>query len=435
MNFTMNRQLIEGYIANNVINPLVLNSDIELAIPFIPDKSLDLIVTSPPYYKQRDYEFDGQIGQEQTPEEYINKMVDIFTRLRDKVKDSGCFFLNIGDKYGKKGEMLLIPTRIAAELQKRGWILKNFIVWYKPNHMPSPFKGKFTSTWEPVFFFVKDTGNYTTPDYYFNLDAVRVEHKTNDKDVPDDLPRIVSLEDYEKVVPILEKYKKDYSGKFKDQNENLGASPGARASVNGYSYSKQRVFKPTNDNEIEIIMYLRNARELKGISVAEIDEALGYEHTAGHWFRLDRGGRSLPSPEDWLRLKNLLGFGTHYDEEMTKMHYVLQAVMKHPLGKNPGDMWSILTEKTSKPHFAIYPHDLVRRIIGAACPENGIVLDPFAGSGTTGDVAMEFNLKSIMIDASTEAIGIMEESFEHALLDELRKVRSKNDDKELMDMF
>lgn len=400
------------YLKNKDISPLILTGDVIEKLRLLPKNSVDLIITSPPYWQQRDYREDDQIGREATPEEYINKLVEVANELKRVLKDSGAFFLNIGDKYNsKKKQLLMIPSRLTVEMQKNGWILRNFIVWYKPNHMPSPLLDRFSNTWEPVFFFVKDTGNYLTPEYYFDLDAVRVEHKTQGSDIPSDLPLTVSEEDYEKIKDRLEKYKKEYNGKFKGNEMNRGASPGARAVLFGYTYSKQRIFKPTNGDEIEILTYLREWRNKKGLSIEEIDQMLGYDYTAGHWFRLDRGGRSLPSTEDWIKLKKVLGFDDKYDEKMTKMHYVLQAVMKHPKGKNPGDFWSITTDKSQDAHFAIFPEELVRRIIKAACPQGGIVLDHFGGSGTTGKVAMELGRKSIMIEINPEYVEIMKKRF------------------------
>lgn len=113
-----------------------------------------------------------------------------------------------------------------------------------------------------------------------------------------------------------------------------------------------------------------------------------------------------------MKLKNILDFDERYDRKMTETHYVLQAVMKHPLGKNPGDLWSITTDKISEAHFAIFPEELVRRAIKAACPMNGVVLDPFAGSGTSGKVAMETGRKSIMIELNPEYVGIMKRRFQ-----------------------
>jgi len=108
-----------------------------------------------------------------------------------------------------------------------------------------------------------------------------------------------------------------------------------------------------------------------------------------------------------LQLKEILGFNGEFDKVMTEQHYVLQQVTSHPKGKNPGDFWSISLEKIKDSHFAIFPIELPLRLINAFCPKDGIVLDPFAGSGTTGKAAKELNRKSILIDINKDYIKIM----------------------------
>jgi len=158
---------------------------------------------------------------------------------------------------------------------------------------------------------------------------------------------------------------------------------------------------------------LRKYRKLKGLSIEEIDKYFGYKDTAGHWFRLDKGGRSLPKPEDWFKLKKFLGIKeTKYDKIMTEEHYVLQTVKPNPLGKNPGDVWGIPTAKIKESHFAVFPEELPRRIILSACPENGIVLDPFAGSGTTLKVAKELKRRSIGIELNRNYLKIIKKRCE-----------------------
>ena len=204
--------------------------------------------------------------------------------------------------------------------------------------------------------------------------------------------------------------KSDYNGKFKDTNKiNLGASPGARLSVNGEFYSKQRVYNIDDELELKIIDLLRKYRDIRKISSKEIDRYFGYKDTAGHWFRLDKGGRTIPKPEDWYKLKELLGIKeTEYDEIITKEHYVLQTVKPNPLGKNPGDVWDFPTAKIKDSHFAVFPEELPKRIIASACPINGIVLDPFAGSGTTLKVAKNLEMRSIGIELNTDYLKIIE---------------------------
>jgi site-specific DNA-methyltransferase (adenine-specific) len=146
---------------NNKNKDVILYGDVFSCLDFIEDKSIDVVITSPPYYKQRDYGFDGQIGQEKTPEEYIGKLLKIFLKIKDKLKDEGIFFLNIGDKYLSrygKSHLLQIPYRLAYHMQKAGWYLEDILIWYKPNHMPSSVKDRFSNTYEPILVFSKRKG-------------------------------------------------------------------------------------------------------------------------------------------------------------------------------------------------------------------------------------------------------------------------------------
>ena len=390
------------------VTPLILQGDVMKSLQKIPDNSISVVVTSPPYWNLRDYEIKGQIGQEETPDEYISKMAEITKELRRIMRKDGCFFLNIGDSY-YNGDLQMIPQRLALEMQKQGWKLRNTIIWYKPNHMPSPVKNRFSNTWEPIFFFVK---NGESKKYYFNLDEVRVEHKTKEEK-KSNLPETLSIEEFNKLkdklgLKVAPSNGNGYSGKFKDTNKiNLGASPGARSVVSGEYYSLQRKYDIDDELKFEIIRSLRKKREEKKITSKEVDEYFGYKDTAGHWFRLDESGSSLPRPEDWPKLKRLLNLDNKYDEIMTGQHYVLQTVKHHPNGKNPGDMWQIPTAKLKEAHFAVFPEELPRKAIKACCPFDGIVLDPFAGSGTTGKVAMELERKSILIELNLDYIAII----------------------------
>lgn len=401
-NISINNQFIQ---LPKSFEPLVLIGDVIKALKKIPDKSIDVIITSPPYYQQRNYGIKGEIGQESTPEKYIRKMLEVANELRRVLKDTGSYFLNIGDKYINKNQQL-IPFKLAIEMQKNGWLVRNIIVWHKsPNPMPTSIKDRFNDVWEPIIFFVKDSGKYYTYDYYFNLDPARIPHKTK-SDI--NLPLTLSEEEYFKIKDTLPiGIKTSTSSKFVGHEKNRGASPGARKILYGEYYTKQRKYKISPQLEIEIINYLRTWKKIKGISAKEIDKILGKKDTASHWFRLDPG-RSLPSPEDWIKLKNILRFDNKYDKIMTEQHYVLQTVKYHPNGKNPGNVWAISPAKLKEAHFAVFPEELPRRIIEVCCPKNGIVLDPFAGSGTTGKVAKELNRKSILIDIKEEYIKIME---------------------------
>ena len=396
--------MVNNHTNKNCI-PVVLIGDVIEKLKELKEKGIqiDTAITSPPYWSQRDYGVKGQIGNEAAVEDYIKNMLEVADALKDVLKDKGSYFLNIGDKYVNKN-LEMIPFRIATEMQNRGWVLRNIIIWYKPNHMPSSLKDRLNNVWEPIFFFVKDTGNKYAPRYYVNLDEIRVKNENGTGEGK----KTMSIEEFEKLnLPTRPNGKDTYSGKFaKTEKINLGASPGARNRVNGEYWSLQRKNGIDEDLKKEIITFLKKKLKAKNMTAKEIDKILGYKDTAGHWFRLDRGG-TLPKVEDYIKLKGILGFNGEYDKVMTEQHYVLQTVTAHPKGKNPGDLWSIPLEKIQDSHFAIFPTELPKRIISGFCPKDGTVLDIFAGSGTTGKAARELNRKSILIDINKDYLKIM----------------------------
>lgn len=141
---------------------MLLHGDVYACLNYLEDNSIAVVITSPPYWKQRDYKFKGQIGQEKTPEEYIGRLVKIFNKLRQKIREDGIFFLNIGDKYLNKygkSHLLQIPYRLAYHMVKDGWYLEDILIWYKPNHMPSSVKDRFTNTYEPILVLAKSRDN------------------------------------------------------------------------------------------------------------------------------------------------------------------------------------------------------------------------------------------------------------------------------------
>lgn len=386
--------------------PTVVIGDASTALQALPAGSIDVVVTSPPYWAQREYGHSNELGQEPTPEQYIQNLTDIFSELRRVLKDRGVFFLNIGDKYSQK-RLQMIPERLAIRMQELGWTVRNKVIWQKSNPNPSPVRDRFNNTWEVIYMFVKEPENYLSPKYFFDLDAVREPTKSASNSRTSDLPYYRDIEDIE-AESILNK-NETYNGKFKDQkNVNIGASAGGRMSVNGEYYTRQRKHELTEEVKLEIIRFLRSHRKRVGISAKDIDQKFGTKDTAGHWFRTDRGGYSIPSPSQWNALKEILNIGeTSYDKIMTEEHYVLQTVRKHPKGKNPGDIWRFATASLKEKHFAPFPDKIPERCIQVACPENGIVLDPFVGSGTTLKVAKNLGRRSIGIEIMSSYIPIM----------------------------
>lgn len=149
---------------------LVYIGDVFKVLPLLPDDSVDCVVTSPPYWKQRNYGDLRQIGQENSYRDYIKKLVDVFSEIKRILKPTGTLFLNVGYKYQDK-ELLLIPELLALNLQENGWALLNKIIWHKPNAMPSPLNSRFSNLYEPLFLFVKRESKYN---YYLAIDKLRI---------------------------------------------------------------------------------------------------------------------------------------------------------------------------------------------------------------------------------------------------------------------
>lgn len=167
----------------------------------MPDNYLDCIITSPPYWQQRDYGYDGQWGSEPTFQEYLDHLWSLMDAVYPKLKDSGTVWINLGDTYNgnkisnsntlinenvhksnivkkiqpgiKNKSLLLIPHRFAIGCIESGWILRNDIIWAKSNAMPESVTDRFSKKHEYMFFFVKNDK------YYFDLDAIKdkIENK------------------------------------------------------------------------------------------------------------------------------------------------------------------------------------------------------------------------------------------------------------------
>lgn len=139
----------------------------------LPSESIDCIVTSPPYFGQRNYGVGGQYGLERDPAEYIETMRAVFSELRRVLADDGTLWLNLGDTTHKKN-LLMIPARVALALQGDGWILRSDVIWHKRNALPEPVKDRPSRRHEHIFMFTKTRNNY------FDLDSIRVPHTSQE---------------------------------------------------------------------------------------------------------------------------------------------------------------------------------------------------------------------------------------------------------------
>ena len=188
------------------MSALIINAN-ALNIP-LADRSVQCVVTSPPYYGLRNYGVDGQLGLEPTPDEYVANMVAVFRECKRVLKDDGTLWLNIGDSYAsmksrynqkaqnlnggkaqdnefqgnktdlyhhpelglKDKDLIGIPWMVAFALRADGWYLRQDIIWAKPNPMPESVKDRCTKSHEYIFLLTKSAR------YYFDADAVREEN-------------------------------------------------------------------------------------------------------------------------------------------------------------------------------------------------------------------------------------------------------------------
>lgn len=151
----------------------VLLGDSGTVLRTIPENSVHCCVTSPPYYALRDYETEGQIGREATPEEYINRLLEVFREVRRVLRPEGTFWLNISDTYckhprqgAKRKDLLGIPWRLALALRDDGWYLRGSVIWENGNAMPESVTDRCARSYEYVFQLSK-SGRY-----YFDRAAI-----------------------------------------------------------------------------------------------------------------------------------------------------------------------------------------------------------------------------------------------------------------------
>jgi site-specific DNA-methyltransferase (adenine-specific) len=154
----------------------IICGDAATTLRQFPDKSVNLVITSPPYFQQREYA-GGQIGSENKVERYIDAIIEVFYESVRIVKDDGSIVFNIGDKY-QNSSLLLVPFRFALRaLETKGVKLVNNITWVKSNPTPRQFQRRLVNSTEPFFHFVK------TNDYYYDIDAFQsIDIKEQDED-------------------------------------------------------------------------------------------------------------------------------------------------------------------------------------------------------------------------------------------------------------
>lgn len=332
---------VEDWIDSDLSNALV-HGDSSKVLKRIPDGSIDCVMTSPPYWGTREYEADSTLGHEETVEDYVDNLLDIFAEVKRVLKDGGSFWLNIGDGYHNKN-LSGAPWRTAIALQDRqDWMLRNDVIWDKVKGNPSSATDRLRVMHEYVFHFVKQS------DYYYDVDSIRededfeVTHKENGDVVS---PTGVSGTRYRRQIKNNESLSKD---------------------------EKQNAL-----DELEEHLEMLENREIKDFRMVIRDEQ-----------RTTHGD----SEELSGRAKQLAKQG----------YYFLRYNAKGPV---PSNIWEVVPEDEHRDdsHCAVYPVGLCEIPIKATAPEgDGIVLDPFVGTGTTVVVANKLQRRGIGIDASEE---------------------------------
>lgn len=153
-------------------------------LPF-PDKSVDLIVTSPPYWQKRDYGFNGQIGQEETPQDFVASILACMKEWSRILKPTGSLFLNVGDSYNNRS-LACIPGQIELGAMANGWQVRNRIIWAKTSGMPDPVKNRLANRHEYVIHltrsqryfydlvgYAEEYGNGSNPGDVWNIQLKR----------------------------------------------------------------------------------------------------------------------------------------------------------------------------------------------------------------------------------------------------------------------
>lgn len=451
----------------------ILQGDVIEKLKELPKESIDMVITSPPYYGLRNYGVDGQIGLEPTFEEFLEKILQITAEVKRVLKKTGTFWLNFGDCYGgnpagnteeqaeeyaiKKGDglylrkgqqckgaksftyatdnermfsgkgnssrlkqtanqkcMLMQPERLAIKMiDEQSWILRNKIKWAKQvlikkenktigSVMPSSVKDRFNESGEELYFFVK------SKKYNFNLDAVRMPNQvigvTDMRDAGILRQKMYEGSKYNQDISykpsnfvdsgLIYKNSK-YRGKFrgKEDAENFN-SLRARS-------QRKNLDERLDDTKNKDIKSSRSYNVKKLLS----EVRLGIKPNTG----MEKVKYDISERQTELVNGGVIGSGQRlrgfFDEFGGE---------NNPAGKNLPTVWQIGSEPhnfqrelgVDTDHFAIFPEALVEIPIKAGCPENGVVLDIFGGSGTVGVVAKQLKRNYILIELNPKYIEI-----------------------------
>ncbi len=337
---------LQRYLENTEVRPLFLRGDAAALLKTFPPNSIDVCMTSPPYWGKREYS-NGGIGLEKHYPEYISNLLRVCGEVKRVLKSSGSFWLNLGDSYADK-KLLGIPWRTALALtDEQGWVMRNSVVWNKVKGGPDNTKDRLRSVHENIFHLVKSSGGY-----YYDVDAIR-------------------------------------------------STPAKTRLVNGAVVSATGVTGVRYKRQVELSTELSEAEKEQALAALErmlADVSSGKVPD----FRMIIRGRQRATHSNSEKLSG------RAKELRDKGFYFLKYHPNGSKPGDVWDVMPEDTQRR-KAHFAPYPEELCRIPILATCPQGGIVLDPFSGVGSTNLAARNLGRKSIGIDLSAEYIHIAEE--------------------------
>jgi len=298
----------------------------------LPEDSVRTVVTSPPYFRQRDYGCLGQWGQEENPEEYVGRLVELFSELRRVLKNDGTIWLVLGDSYAsmvrggqsgrqrygqeygaapgvhkgiKRKDLLGIPWTVALALRQKGWYLRQDIIWYKTNPMPESVKDRCTRSHEYIFMFSKNES------YFYNHLAI--------------------------VMPV-------------------SAATEAR--------TKQDIAHQKGSNRV----WGKKNGPMKAVYTRGKQDGHGRRHEGFNQRRALSQGSGMVA--------------------------------------NRKSVWPIATAMSKEEHYASFPAAIPQLCIKAGSTEGDVVLDPFAGTGTTLLQASILGRRYVGFDLNEKYVGI-----------------------------
>ncbi len=288
-----------------------LVGDVRETLSKVADESVNCCITSPPYFNLRTYTgSEKEIGNEQTPEEYINGLVDIFDEIKRVLRKDGVCFVNIGDTYAgkrmgdiKRKEVIGIPYMFAFEMRRRGWYWRDSIIWAKAisgenqfgRCQPESVKDRTTRAHENILMFTKST------EYYYDWESI--------------------------------------------------AEPWAESTYN-------RVLSSNNLDK-------RKDVNQQHVAISSKNQSNYYDTIRD----------DIKSGERKVRVRR--------------------------------NVWNYVTASSAVKHFAIYPPSLIEPLILSGCPEDGMVLDPFGGTGTTAILAKLLGRNAIHCELNPETYEFM----------------------------